>query len=51
MFYLFFKQPTTQKQCTNTYDEQETYVITVRLFNRESVGEQECFKVAFEGVG
>ena len=40
----------SKKQCTNMYDEQETHV-TVRLFNRESVGKQECFKVAFEGVG
>ena len=44
------KKLNPQKQCTRTYDEQETRV-TVGLFNRESVGEQECFKVAFEGVG
>ena len=35
------KNKHTQKQCTNTYDEQETHV-TVGLFNRQSVGEQEC---------
>ena len=48
VFWVFFK---IQKQCTHTYDEQETRV-TVGLFNREPVGEQECFiKVASEGVG
>ena len=41
------KTKKTQKQCTNTYDEQEETHAIVGLFNRESVGEQECFKVAF----
>ena len=30
------------------YDEQETHV-TVGLLDRETVGNQECFKVAYEG--
>ena len=39
-----------QKQCTYTSDEQEMHV-TVKLFDREIVGKQECFWVAFQGVG
>ena len=39
-----------QNQCTYTYDEQETHV-SVGLFDRETVGKQERFKVAPEGVG
>ena len=38
----------TQKQCTNTCDEQQDLEIwvPVQLFNTKSVGKQECFEVA-----
>ena len=39
-----------QKQCTNTYDEQETHV-TVGLFNRESVGEQNVLRLRLKESG